>query len=359
VAEIRALTGLRGVAACSVVAYHVTRWGIDAPAAIGPFVRHGYLAVDLFFVLSGFLMARRYGGSFPGGARVYAWFLARRLQRIYPMYAVAIAATFGLYWAGALPLPRHGGGSAAKFVMDMAMLQCLGGGPNLLPVSWSLSTEWIAYLTFPLLAFLVLRLGPLGTAFCGVVAFAVILALCALPAAWSHIFIGAMRRAWLDLADTTTPWPLLRCLADFTIGMVASRTGWLWRPRRIAGQGAAWVIVLICAGLPWTTFADVAAVPCFAGLVVVLAHEDGRFSPAHAFAFLPLYGIGVVSYALYLTHELVWVFLLRSVHGLTAAPLSALAPALLVASICYWMIERPGRRLLPHMLQTGARPADL
>jgi peptidoglycan/LPS O-acetylase OafA/YrhL len=357
VAEIRALTGLRGVAASTVVAYHVTRWGIDAPGAISPFIRHGYLAVDLFFVLSGFLMARRYGASFPGGVRVYVWFLARRLRRIYPMYAVAITAAFYLQWTGSLPLPWHGGGSLPKYALDMAMLQALGGGPNLLQVSWSLSTEWIAYLAFPLLAILVLHRGRAISMVCGVTAYAVLLALCALPAAWSHIFIGDMRRAWLDLADTKTAWPLLRCLADFTIGMVAARWGGAWRGGRPAGQAAAWVIVLVCAGLPWLRDCDLGAVPCFACLVVALAQEDGPWSPAHGFAWPPLYGIGVVSYSLYLTHELVWAFFVWRfyAHGIPA--LYALGPDLLVATLCYYGIERPGRRLLrtlPHQQERMA-----
>jgi hypothetical protein len=61
--EIKSLTGLRGVAACAVVLYHYQ--GSDA--GLGRFVLHGYTAVDLFFALSGFVMALTYAGAFADG----------------------------------------------------------------------------------------------------------------------------------------------------------------------------------------------------------------------------------------------------------------------------------------------------
>jgi len=262
------------------------------------------------------------------------------------MYAAAVTVAFGLAWVGVSPIATLGGdGRAGKFVIDIAMLQCLGAGPNLLPISWSLSTEWIAYLLFPLLARWVLHRGAAATAMAGLAAYGVILLLCALPPGWSHIFVGDLRGARLDLADTTTPWPLLRCLAGFTTGLVAARAGQAWRPSRWAGQAAAWAVVLICAALPWTGAVDRLAVPCFGCLVVVLAHEDGQWSPARWFGSAPIHQAGVISYALYLTHLLVWAFVAPWAHRLGAAPLPAMAVAIVVAWICYRAIEQPGRRL--------------
>jgi peptidoglycan/LPS O-acetylase OafA/YrhL len=66
VSEIRALTGLRGLAAIFVVVFHEAgNFSGDGPAAT--FLRHGYNAVDLFFVLSGFVMALTYGEMWGGG----------------------------------------------------------------------------------------------------------------------------------------------------------------------------------------------------------------------------------------------------------------------------------------------------
>ena len=85
-AEIRALTGLRGVAALLVALYHINPNWI-APTATGRFVGKGYLWVDLFFVLSGFLLAMNYARLFAGGWSLRAWldFLLHRVARIYPL----------------------------------------------------------------------------------------------------------------------------------------------------------------------------------------------------------------------------------------------------------------------------------
>jgi peptidoglycan/LPS O-acetylase OafA/YrhL len=85
--EIRSLTGLRGLAAAWVVLYHFHQ--ADASAgALGTFLRHGYLAVDIFFVLSGFVMALSYTHLFAKGLSVQSFgvFLVRRFARIYPLY---------------------------------------------------------------------------------------------------------------------------------------------------------------------------------------------------------------------------------------------------------------------------------
>lgn len=67
--EIRALTGLRGIAAILFVVFHEAgNFAGTGPAAT--FLRHGYNAVDLFFVLSGFVMALTYRAKFRGGARI-------------------------------------------------------------------------------------------------------------------------------------------------------------------------------------------------------------------------------------------------------------------------------------------------
>lgn len=95
--EIRALTGLRGIAAIFVVVFHEAgNFAGTGPAAT--FLRHGYNAVDLFFVLSGFVMALTYGAKFKEGCahREYFSFLGRRIARIYPLYALATLFSFGI-----------------------------------------------------------------------------------------------------------------------------------------------------------------------------------------------------------------------------------------------------------------------
>ena len=103
VGEIKALTGLRGVAALWVVWHHLGR----EPGFAVPFGQalplRGYLAVDLFFVLSGFVLSLAFADWFIAGVnwRAAGVFAARRLTRIWPMHAAALLALLAAYsWVG-------------------------------------------------------------------------------------------------------------------------------------------------------------------------------------------------------------------------------------------------------------------
>src|ERR1035437_252958 len=94
--EIKSLTGVRGIAACSVMFYHLSH--------IRPFAQYnfrivskGYLCVDLFFVLSGFVMALVYSKTFQHGCtkRDYRKFLFNRMARVFPLH-LAVALFFGV-----------------------------------------------------------------------------------------------------------------------------------------------------------------------------------------------------------------------------------------------------------------------
>ena len=103
--EIRSLTGLRGIAALWVVVHHALY--IARPR--GPFwtlIYHGYLAVDLFFVLSGYVIAMNYAER--SELRIHLGdvvaFLCKRFARTYPLYAVAtLASGLVLYYFGIRP----------------------------------------------------------------------------------------------------------------------------------------------------------------------------------------------------------------------------------------------------------------
>ena len=97
--EIRSLTGIRGVAALFVVMYHRFD-GLQMLDPVTRLIHHGYIAVDLFFILSGFVMALTYANSFQHGwtASAYGVFLTKRLGRVYPVYIVltVLSAVYSL-----------------------------------------------------------------------------------------------------------------------------------------------------------------------------------------------------------------------------------------------------------------------
>src|ERR1700733_15319536 len=87
-AEIRALTGVRGVGAALIVVYHFGKIRLDWVHEVWP-VPHGYMAVDLFFMLSGFVIGLGYRNAFSGNFSTnYRAFLIKRIARLYPAYIV-------------------------------------------------------------------------------------------------------------------------------------------------------------------------------------------------------------------------------------------------------------------------------
>ena len=170
------LTPLRGIAALMVVLFHARlllfpQW-MESIAGHTQLIENGYLWVDLFFILSGLVLAHVYGEAFTSPRRIgYGRFLWLRLTRVYPLYFVTLVLLVGweLYKA------KHGVGFYAgplfkmwewegmpPFGSPFTPAEALPSALLLLQVvtdqgltwnfaAWSLSVEWISYLLFPLL----------------------------------------------------------------------------------------------------------------------------------------------------------------------------------------------------------------
>src|ERR1700722_19534911 len=93
--EIRSLTGVRGVAAIIIVIYHYGKFRLDHVSDVWD-IPHGYLPVDLFFMLSGFVIGYVYRDHLhPESSSDYKIFLIKRFARLYPAYIV-ISALYAL-----------------------------------------------------------------------------------------------------------------------------------------------------------------------------------------------------------------------------------------------------------------------
>jgi peptidoglycan/LPS O-acetylase OafA/YrhL len=224
VEEIRAMTGVRGAAALFVMLYHFGHGlkGIDPASNM---LNHGYLSVDLFFVLSGFVLSHVYGRSLKDGTFTCGEFLLHRIARIYPVYIVATMGVLAIeIWKA------HGAPfGAAMIASNIFMLQSVGDWPSIDPPAWSVSAELIAYLIFPMLAILCLNRGNRCALFTGLVAISSIMALSILAA--FHRIGSPIANGQLDLFYA--PYTLIRCLAGFTIGQL------IWRV-----HGQTWVFQL-------------------------------------------------------------------------------------------------------------------
>ena len=166
---IRQLTGIRLVAAVWVLLYH-SQGPLDAIGVLGipvlpDFIRVGRLGVDLFFALSGFILAHTYLSSLGERLKVNksVRFLWLRLARIYPVHVVMLLIAGFAVTAQSIVTGEELNRSWLNpwdFIKNLLLIQEWGSDPqrgwNF--VAWSLSMEWLAYLIFPFMALVLWRM---------------------------------------------------------------------------------------------------------------------------------------------------------------------------------------------------------
>jgi peptidoglycan/LPS O-acetylase OafA/YrhL len=356
--EIKALTGLRGVAALYVVAFHY----LDGLSLSNPgttFLAHGYLAVDLFFVLSGFVMALSYSRMFRTGfsLRTYWKFLGRRIARIYPLYLAGTVLALGLVVVGWLPYLRLAPLSIT-FVANLFMIQTWGIGASLDSPGWSISTEWAAYLLFPLLLIPALYRKAWYAWLSGAVALVILGVLCGIPVNVAH---KTSAETVLNLSDPRLALPLWRCLSEFLLGIlsfrIASGTNHLFHSSR------GWLSsFLVLASLLVLTVpkADIFFVFLLPLLIAVLS--DGQYLPQRVLSSGLAQMGGRLSYSIYLVHVL-FTDTLGFIHhriaelGLPHGQTYGAAMCIMLTFLCAWLahkhVEVPARRWLRKVLETG------
>ncbi len=351
--ELKALTGARGIAAWLVVLFHLRFLMPGIGGAWGP-MKYGYLAVDFFFVLSGFVIWMTYADRIrAGGLAAIPDFLKRRLARVWPLhlfmlgvamaFALAIAALGHAEWSQYPPteLPLH-----------ILLLQNWGFTDKLawnIP-AWSISCEFAAYLLFPFLAFAV-DWRKLPT---------VALLAAALACAAFLYAVFALTGATV-LGQEILSIGVLRCLGEFALGTIVCALWQRWRDRPwLPVTAAALLGTALVAAQAADLVPQTAALPlAFATLVLVLALTSGICG--NPFELAPIHYLGEISYATYLGHWMLWMgFKLAFVHDADMGwPRFALFVAMtLVASVLlYHFVERPAQRWINRLrLPAGTKP---
>lgn len=359
--EILALTSLRGVAALGVVIFHFRdQFGsaIDLDKYTVFFSR-GYLLVDFFFVLSGFVIALSYTHFFAGGfsANKYGVFLAKRLGRIYPLHIVVLAgfvlSEAAKYLVATSANPPFSVNTFNALIANILLIQAWGIFDHFTwnHPAWSISTEWFAYLIFPFLAAVLSKARSYT-------AIGVVVAVCFAELAWLERYTGG---------DTPVSLFLLRCIPSFVLGMVVYRLG-LFMPHRMqeilasnSAFAASLLLSVVVIALP---VSDVAAIGAFFLTVLTGSVSPGRV--AAALSKGPLYFLGVISYSIYLVHTLlqrVWQMLFQVVwhsHIGTAEAwivfLVLVSAVIAVSKITYDLIEKPGRDMVSKRIVPLMRP---
>lgn len=368
--EIKALTGLRIVAALWVVLFHFRPllWAASPRLKddLAPLLDAGAQGVDLFFILSGFVLTWNYLDRMgPAFSMRATWrFLWLRLSRVFPIYLVTmhIAALWIIFTlhVGTTPSPDVANFTAISYLRQLFMVQ-LWFAPFFDETSWdgpawSISAEWLAYLLFASLILLIFRIARVSRA-------RTLLMLA---------FAAALPPTLLLLASGVlyTPWSWVpRILAQFAAGALACaavrRLQISPRGRQLAGYAAVLILAAIVGGLyyydahPITGMVDSGGVLAvlFMPLVVALSIGTGSLA-AWLSTRAMIYG-GQISFSLYMIHEpvhTVWNWIAQEYRlalpmwGMKLVVIGLIAAAVAFSALLFHFVEEPARRWMRSMV---------
>ena len=368
-----ALTGLRFIAAMLVVAYH---FGPSSASGCPWWLRNimgaGFCGVNLFFVLSGFVLTYVYA-PLKWERATLEKFWSARVARIYPVYLFSLLVAAAPYFAGVFARNPPTKAAAKSVVMLGSWLTLTQSwlGTWLLGAwnapAWSLSVEWFFYLVFPLFARQLLRPQPQTS----VVVRLGLLWLAALAVPLLYLAIGPDHVGWHDRSgnwlDIIKYNPILQ-LPSFLCGITLGHA-YLARPDRNR-RGAAPIRFLLVAGvvllgvtlvgsslIPYVLLHNGFMIPFFGMIIFGAAAHAGRISATLSVA--PMIALGEASYAIYILHwplhdllgRVVTPTALATPLGFVAYSLATIAVALAV----YRYIEVPMRKRTRQILFRRAR----
>jgi peptidoglycan/LPS O-acetylase OafA/YrhL len=359
--RLDALDGLRGLAAFGVLILHVWMFsygdnGRPPKGVVDLAIGELRLGVQLFFVLSGFLLFRPFVAAALDGtpAPRLGRYALRRAARILPAYWAALIASFLLMRH--IGHPMQVDASRLPIFLLFAQNQFDDTIKHLDPPMWTLAIEVSFYAVLPLVGLAALRLGPSRAR-----QLALTGALIATGVACTAL---SALRAWPETASTS----LLLHLTEFGAGMAAAiALHGRAQPRRrtllaIGGAGAALVLAnsawhALTIG-PQVTRSVVGDAPGIAGIALVLAALVTAPRPVTLLARGPAAWLGTISFGVYLAHFPVIVGLRGTGHWpetLHAQLLAVSALSIAAATLCWFLVERPAIRWARRA--TGVRSA--
>jgi peptidoglycan/LPS O-acetylase OafA/YrhL len=361
--EIRALTGLRFLAALQVLVFHAlftfSRWSLRMPrGTLKTFLGSGYVGVNFFFVLSGFVLAYAYAGADAANATMTtsaARFWRSRFARIYPLHLLGLLLALAFFVIvshanhAATPLIVTEG--AKQFALSALLVQAWVPAHvlDLNGPSWSLSVEAFFYATFPLLLRLFGRLRAGG-----LVAVATLAWAAAVTPPLLHPGPASVLARTTDLDLVLLYNPIVR-LPEFILGVATgllfmrSAGGWKSAPV-VATATLLLLLALLAEGdrLPFTLLHNGLLDPLWALLLFAVSKRSKDEGRERGIASPPLVRGGRASYALYVLHKPLYFWLTRLL-GIGLLPSGPFLGAYVAGSVVLSLaarryVEEPLRR---------------
>ncbi|HXH36806.1 MAG TPA: acyltransferase [Plantibacter sp.] len=350
--EIRPLTGIRIVAALWVVFAHAGLWLptlVPEVAVLDPLTRGGFAAVDLFFVLSGFILSYQYFGRLRT-PRDYRDFMVRRLARIYPLHLFMLLIFGGIVLvtsALAIPMGSAGQFTLGGFFSDLLLVRAWWGDALVWNIpAWSISAEWFAYILFPALALVAVWAAKRRFGLWGVCAALLTVA-------------GVSAALWPSLNNM--PVPTIRVAVGFLVGVCVQRLVRNARPSRLAAylgllsSGALVVVSGIGQDDPLVRGLQAGAIVALCGVTIALLSIARGPAVAWLGSTVVEYG-GRLAFSIYLVHLLGLMvvgqvltaerFGGESLLVRLSLVMAALIVLFIVSAALHELIEKPGRRLV-------------
>ncbi len=337
------IDGLRAVAVVPVILFHA---GFQLFSG-------GYIGVDIFFVISGFLITSILLDEHQTQNFSLAAFYERRARRILPALVLVLACCLPFAYAILSPLDFRafaksllGANIFLANIVSYQQTDYFDAASEIKPLLhlWSLSIEEQYYLVLPLLLAFLVKLGPKSV-------FSVLLALAAASLAYSEHVLYINERASFFFT-TSRAWELLAgslsaALVHYKFISLQSTTNTRTMLARqlLSGLGLAMVATPIFFYSKDTPFPGVYAVIPSLGTALILLFAIENTWAQRILSIKPLVGIGLISYSAYLWHQPVLAFVrYRSLESLSTTILVGLVLSVMGLSYLSWhFVERPFR----------------
>jgi peptidoglycan/LPS O-acetylase OafA/YrhL len=343
------IEGLRGLAVLVVLLFHANLAGVTG----------GFVGVDVFFVISGFLITGLLLRERERAGRIgLAHFYARRVRRLLPAATFVLLLTLIVAMEVVAPLDWPGvaldGAAAALSVANLRFALAAGDYFSVVTLPspflhfWSLAVEEQFYLVWPALILVVAR----GSRPARRIAIALVAIVVASFAA--NVVVTDVAPNWAFYSLPTRAWELglggLLAVGGAALmrvpGPIVGLAGWLG----LTAIGASAILFDSTLAFP-----GVAAIVPVLGTVAVLAGASRRLGPGRLLSVAPLRFVGRFSYSLYLVHWPILVLapLALSLEATVATNLALAGLSILVAIASWALVETPFRQGFPSL---GRRP---